>query len=106
MGLLDDAASAVSGRSSHSKPHHKHHSSSRHSSDHKHKQHRSRSRSSSRSRHNHRSSSHLPGIAASIFGGDDKHHKHNYSRASFFGLGNHANASSRSFFGFGRCSLL
>ena len=94
MGLLDDAASMVSGRSSTSK-HDKHH---------KHREYRtrSRSRSSSRSRHHpNRSSSHLPGIAASIFGGEDKHHKHTSSRASFFGLGSHGNASRGSFFGFG-----
>lgn len=89
MGLLDDMASTVSGRSSHSKHHKKHHKS------------RSRSRSRSRDRHHHKShsSSHLPGIAASIFGGDDKHHSS--SRGSFFGLGNHGNASRGSFFGLG-----
>jgi hypothetical protein len=56
---------------------------------------RSRSRSRSSSRHRHQS---LGGsVAASIFGGDSHHHKHNSSRASFFGLGN---ASRSSFFGF------
>ncbi|KAB5580009.1 hypothetical protein GE09DRAFT_1254311 [Coniochaeta sp. 2T2.1] len=123
MGLLDDAASMVSGRSSHSHSHSKHKSSSSHSKHHS--KHRSRSRSSSRSRHHNRSSSHLPGIAASlfgvtedkhhhksdkhhsssrsIFGGDDKHSKHNSSRASVFGLGSsHGNASRSSFFGFGQ----
>lgn len=102
MGLLDDAASAISGRSSYSKQH-KRHSSSRYS-DSKHK-HRSRSRSSSRSRyHANRSSSHLPGIAASLFGVDESRQDKSYktSSRSFFGLGSsHGNASRGSFFGFG-----
>ncbi|KAH8891871.1 hypothetical protein GQ53DRAFT_719621 [Thozetella sp. PMI_491] len=102
MGLLDDAASIVSGRTSH---HHGHK---------KHRKHRSKSRSRSRERerpsltaqffglggssdkHHHKHSS-----AASIFGGDGHHHKHNSSRASFFSLPG-GNASRGSFFGLGR----
>ncbi|KAK3382906.1 hypothetical protein B0T24DRAFT_27397 [Lasiosphaeria ovina] len=127
MGLLDDTASLISGRSSHSKRHHK---SSKRS--------KSGSRSRSRSRTRHHSHSHsaaaagaglgLSGIAASIFGGGDdgghghghghrdrggsdsdssghKHRKHKSSSsrgASFFGLGGGGNASRSSFFsGFG-----
>ncbi|GKT89348.1 hypothetical protein Ct61P_07198 [Colletotrichum tofieldiae] len=87
MGFFDfDTGSVISARSSHSRRHSskKHHSS----------KHRSRSRSSSRSRKRH-SSGGAPSIAASIFGGGDNH-KHNSSRASFFGI---PNASRSSFFG-------
>ncbi|KAK1749316.1 hypothetical protein QBC47DRAFT_312169 [Echria macrotheca] len=95
MGLLDDAASVISAKSSHSKK-------SRRSS-HKH---RSRSRSRSRDR-----GSGVNGIAASIFGGggsdsDSKHrrgdHKHRKSSTrSFFGTDDYKkhSASKSSFFG-------
>jgi hypothetical protein len=128
MGLLDDAASTISGRSSHTKhskhnsKHRKHRSHSKSDSDHKR---RSRSRSRTRS---HYSASHvgLPSVAASFFGGDerDRHdkHKHRDSTRSFFGSDDKhesrrhkepssnsrglfgltgGNASTRSFFGFG-----
>jgi hypothetical protein len=100
MGLLDDAASAISGRQSHHSHSHSHHHS-------KHK-HRSRSRSRERrhssfaasifggdSHHKHHNSS-----RSSIFGGDSHHKHHNSSRSSFFSLGN---ASRGSFFGMGEC---
>jgi hypothetical protein len=118
MGLLDDAATVLSARSSHSKRSSKsHHRSSRHG------HHRDRSRSRSRSGSRHRHSRHgtgeavgggITGIAASIFGGggdkdkesdSDRHHrssrshhdKHHSSdkRSSFFNL---PNTSTRSFF--------
>ncbi|KAK5658854.1 hypothetical protein OQA88_1668 [Cercophora sp. LCS_1] len=115
MGLLDDAASVLSTRSSHSKK----------SRSHRSKSHRSRSRSPSRERHHHSSSAGpaggLGGIAASIFGvesdsdkshhrsskkrhsssrsffGTDDYKKHSSSKASFFGL---PNGSRSSFFNF------
>jgi hypothetical protein len=94
MGLLDDAASTISGRSSHTKhskhnsKHRKHRSHSKSDSDHKR---RSRSRSRTRS---HYSASHvgLPSVAASFFGGEDnrdRHDKHN----------KHRDSTTRSFFG-------
>ncbi|AEO53837.1 hypothetical protein MYCTH_105966 [Thermothelomyces thermophilus ATCC 42464] len=97
MGILDDAASVLSARTSHSKRS-KSHRSSRHS----HHHHRSKSRSRSRSRPRHRSSRSavgaggdggvadtLRGVAASIFGtGEDDedlrygndHHRRRRSR--------------------------
>ncbi|KAK4044449.1 hypothetical protein C8A01DRAFT_31504 [Parachaetomium inaequale] len=82
MGLLDDAASVISARTSHSKRS-KSHRSSRHSHHHKD---RSKSRSRSRSRSRHRSSRSnvgvggtISGIAASIFGGDDDDDDHHHS---------------------------
>ncbi|KAK3393500.1 hypothetical protein B0H63DRAFT_18811 [Podospora didyma] len=123
MGLLDDAASVISGggKSTHSKRHHsshsKHghgHSHSHHSSSSHHRDHH-RSRSRSRSPHKHHSSHSgghglaaglgLSGIAASIFGGghdsdsdsDRKSHhsssKHHHTK--------HSNGSRASFFGIG-----
>jgi hypothetical protein len=98
MGLLDDAASAISGKPT------KHH--------HHHKKHRSRSRSGSRERsksfagsifggsiepshhHHHKSDRHN---SFSIFGNDKHHERHNASTRSFFSMGN---ASRGSFFGF------
>lgn len=121
MGLLDDAASAISVRSSHSKKSRSHKSSS----------HRHRSRSRSRGHHSSATGGAggaLGGIAASLFGtgggNDHKHHtssssdsdrrkkkhsstsrsifgtdhdtykKHSASRPSFFGIptGNHSNS--------------
>ncbi|KAJ9142173.1 hypothetical protein NKR23_g7407 [Pleurostoma richardsiae] len=96
MGFFDwDGGSVISRRSSH----HSKHSSSKHK--HHHKSSRSKSRSRSRSRTRHASGASAAGIAASIFGGDSSHHKHNSSRGSFFSL---PNASRSSFFGFGRPS--
>ena len=103
MGLLDDAASVISGRTSHHGAHRT-----------KHKKHRSRSRSRSRGerssrpsltaqffglggsekRHHRRQSG-----SASIFGGES-YSKHNGSRSSFFSLPG-GNASRGSVFGFG-----
>ncbi|KAK3694333.1 hypothetical protein B0T22DRAFT_68169 [Podospora appendiculata] len=117
MGLLDDTASVLSFRTSHSKR-----SKSHRSSSHRHKD-RSRSKSRSPSRSRHRSQAGVgtgmfSGIAASVFGGgddddDDDHHqqhrdhghrehkKHHDSSASR-GIFNHGNASRSSFFsGFG-----
>ncbi|KAH6898289.1 hypothetical protein B0T10DRAFT_543280 [Thelonectria olida] len=94
MGFLDsfnDGASMISGRTSHRR--------SRDSRHHKKRRSRSRSRSRSSSRDRRRSGR---SIAGSIFGGDDKHSKHNSSRASFFGLG--GNNSRSSFFGTSRSS--
>ncbi|GAB1310790.1 Prenylated rab acceptor 1 [Madurella fahalii] len=117
MGMLDDAASVISARTSHSKRS-KSHRSSRH--------HRSRSRSRSRSRHRHSHGAHsttgggggggggITGMAASFFGGGGSsesdsdrrrrrghrsRHDHDDKRSSFFSL---PNVSTRSFFsGFG-----
>ena len=104
MGLLDDAASAISGHSSRSKKSRSHKS---------HRSHKDRSRSRSRS------PSHsiggggggISGIAASIFGAndddDDRHHhhhqkKHHSSSRSFFGGDDYKkhSKSQSSFFGF------
>lgn len=108
MGLLDDAASAISVRSSHSKKSRSHKSSS----------HRHRSRSRSRGHHSSSAAGGaLGGIAASLFGGgnDHKHHtssssdsdrrkkKHSSSSRSIFGTDEHTykknSASRSSFFG-------
>ncbi len=77
MGLLDDAASVISARTSHSKRSKSHRSS----------HHRDRSKSRSRSRSRHRSSRStagvgggITGIAASIFGGGDDDHHHSRDR--------------------------
>ncbi|KAK0754239.1 hypothetical protein B0T18DRAFT_424659 [Schizothecium vesticola] len=106
MGLLDDAASAISVRSSHSKKSRSH------------KSHRHRSRSRSRGGRSHHSSATgvgggLGGIAASLFGGGgDKHSssssdsdrrkkKHHSSSRSIFGTDDYKkhSASRSSFFG-------
>ncbi|SPQ18563.1 a41e7ea4-83ac-4b85-95c7-d1445a7f9d48 [Thermothielavioides terrestris] len=114
MGIIDDAASIISARTSHSKRSKSHRSShSRH-----HTQERSKSRSRSRERHRSSRSAAgvgggISGIAASIFGGgDDDHDDHDRRRShhhdrddgtrSFFSL---PNASRSSFFSaFGRPS--
>ncbi|KAK4128966.1 hypothetical protein N657DRAFT_639496 [Parathielavia appendiculata] len=122
MGLLDDAASVISARTSHSKRSKSHHSR-RHSTHHKD---RSRSRSRDRSRHRHSRSAAgigggISGIAASIFGGGDDeehlnyhhdgdHHRSSKRRSSyrdkdddgtrsFFGLPNPSRSSFFSGFG-------
>ncbi|KAH6854177.1 hypothetical protein B0I37DRAFT_23631 [Chaetomium sp. MPI-CAGE-AT-0009] len=88
MGFLDDAASVISGRTSHSKRSKSHRSSRRH--------HKERSHSHERSRSRHRSSRSnvgggdggsvvggaIGGIAASIFGGDDDNREDDYHRHS------------------------
>ena len=84
MGLLDDAASAISGRPSHHTSHSRHHKHRHHSHSH-----RSRSSSPSPTR---------SGFTSAIFGDDRHHHKHNSSRASFFSLPNASKSSN--FFGF------
>ncbi len=106
MGLLDDAASVISARTSHSKRSKSHRSS----------HHKDRSKSRSRSRSRHRSSRSaagvgggITGIAASIFGGgdDDHHHKHDrdrdhHHRSSSKRRGSHRDKDedgTRSFFG-------
>ncbi|KFA61456.1 hypothetical protein S40285_03448 [Stachybotrys chlorohalonatus IBT 40285] len=108
MGFLDafgDSVSVVSGGFTRPAQHRRRSSKHGGSSSH-HKKRRSRSRSRSRSSSRHRGA---PSIAGTLFGlGDDgKHshyHKHNSSRASFFGLGNGGNNSRSSFFGFNRSS--
>ncbi|KAK4150274.1 hypothetical protein C8A00DRAFT_37143 [Chaetomidium leptoderma] len=130
MGLLDDAASVISARTSHSKRSKSHRSSRSH-----HKE-RSRSKSRSRSRSRHRSSRStvgggggISGMAASFFGGggdddgdtgNDRHHhqrrssrhRHSHSRRdksdddndgarSFFNLPNPSRSSFFSNFGLG-----
>ncbi len=102
MGLLDDAASMVSGRTSHHGAHRS-----------KHKKHRSKSRSRSRERSSRPSLTaqffglgggdkrhHRQSSSASIFGGESHYSKHNGSRSSFFSLPG-GNASRGSVFGFG-----
>jgi len=107
MGLLDDAASAISTRSKKSRSHKSHRSHKDHS--------RSRSRSPGRRHSSHAASSvvggGLGGIAASIFGGgsddEDRHHHHKKSHhstsRSFFGGDDYKkhSASRSSFFGLG-----
>ncbi|KXX74101.1 hypothetical protein MMYC01_208913 [Madurella mycetomatis] len=115
MGMLDDAASVISARTSHSKRSRSHRSS----------RHHRRSRSRSRSRHRHSHDAHsaigggeggggggITGMAASFFGGGSdsdsdrrrrrrrsSRHDHDDKRSSFFNL---PNVSTRSFFsGFG-----
>ncbi|KAK4240819.1 hypothetical protein C8A03DRAFT_31094 [Achaetomium macrosporum] len=126
MGILDDAASIISARSSHSKhsKHSKSGRSSRHHHSHSHSHSRKdRSKSRSRSRSRHRSSRSavgvgggISGIAASIFGGgDDDDHGLDYGRSdshhhrrrskdddgtrSFFSLPNPSRSSFFSGFG-------
>lgn len=93
MGLLDDAASAISVRSSHSKKSRSHKSSSH--------RHRSRSRSrGARSHHSSATGGALGGIAASLFGGGGGDHKHHHtSSSSDSDRRKKKHSSSRSIFG-------
>ena len=102
MGFWDyDTVSLVSKKSHHGK-----HSSAKLVRKKSKSRSRSRSRSGSRhhSHHNHHGEGHhgsasVVDVAASLFGGESHHHKHNSSKASFFGIG--GNASRGSFFGVG-----
>ncbi|KAK3300794.1 uncharacterized protein B0H64DRAFT_449288 [Chaetomium fimeti] len=114
MGFLDDAASVMSGRTSHSKRSKSHRSS-------RHHHHKDRSRSHERSRSRHRSSRSnvgssgggggvggaISGIAASVFGGDedeDDHHRSSRRRSHHDtrrGGGDSDDDGVRSFFGGG-----